>query len=130
MAALDPTKSRVMEFVAAFVIIAFTGIEAFITVAPYVGLSPSGGDVATLAQQQTLIQTIIVAIISYLFGASVGTQKKDDSINTLANTNASAQAALVPTPPPDLTVNVPAGQTAAVHAEPAKPSPETGAPKT
>lgn len=93
MAALDPTKSRVMEFVAAFVIVAFTAMEAFMTIAPYLGYSAAGGDIASLAQQQTLVQTIMVAIISFLFGASVSNQKKDDSINTLATTNAAVSSA-------------------------------------
>jgi hypothetical protein len=121
MAALDPMKSRVMEFVAAFVIVAFTAMEAFMTAAPYFGLSPGSADVATLAQQQTLVQTIMVAIISFLFGASVGTQKKDDALATQASTIATAQAALTPTPAtPD--VVLPAGAEVKVAAaDPPKP---------
>ena len=34
-----------------------------VDLAPYFGLSPAGADVASIAQQQTLIQTIMVAII-------------------------------------------------------------------
>lgn len=96
MAALDPTKSRLMEWVAAFVIIGFTAMEAFITVAPYLGLTPAASDAAVLAQHQTTIQNITLAIIAFLFGASVGTQKKDEAINTLVNTTAAAQAAASP----------------------------------
>jgi hypothetical protein len=99
VAALDPNKSRVMEAVAAFVIISFTVMEGFITAAPYLGLSPQAADVATLAQQQTLVQTIMVAIISFLFGASVGTQKKDEAMAAQANTNAKLTDALTPTTP-------------------------------
>lgn len=114
MAALDPLKSRVMEFVAAFVIVGFTAMMAFITVAPYFHLVVGAGvDTAIISQHQTTIQNISLAIIGYLFGASVGTQKKDASINTLVNTNASAQAALSPVIPE---VTIPAGDTLSVKA--------------
>lgn len=98
MAALDPSKSTTMQTVAAFVIVAFTSVECFITIAPYFGFVANAGD-AVVIQQQTLVQTIIVAIIGFLFGASVGTQKKDDTIQTLSNTAATAQAALTPAAP-------------------------------
>lgn len=90
MAALDPAKSRLMEGVAAFVIVGFTAMNAFITVAPYLGLTTSTADAAILAQHQTTISNITLAIISFLFGASVGTQKKDEAIKTLADTAAQA----------------------------------------
>lgn len=115
MAALDPTKSRVMEFVAAFVIVGFTAMMAFITVAPYFGLAvATGSDAAIIAQHQTTIQNVTLAIVSFLFGASIGTQKKDDALATQATTIATAQAARNPPAVPDIVV--PQGDTVTVKA--------------
>lgn len=125
MAALDPAKSRTMEYVAAMVIIGFTAMMAFITVAPYMGLTPTpNSDAAIIAQHQTTIQNVTLAIISFLFGASVGTQAAQSASATAANTQSKLVDALIPAPPapvdPDVVVPVNPGDTVSVHANEVK----------
>jgi hypothetical protein len=72
------------EGVAIFVAVAITGLEVFITVAPYLGLPARTIDATLTIQQQTIIQNVFMVIVGYLFGSSVGSRFKDNTINTLA----------------------------------------------
>jgi hypothetical protein len=76
-------------------------------------------------QTQNTIQNLALILFGFLFGASVGSRAKDTTINTLATTASSAQAALAPLP--GATVNaditIPPGGSATVSASPEEPSP-------
>ena len=61
----------------------------------------------------TAVATNVGQIISFFFGSSSGAKAKDDAIQTLSNTAAAAQAALVPVSSPDnKNVQIEPGQTA------------------
>lgn len=68
-----------LEWTAVLVILAVTGTELFVTVAPYFGLHATG-EAAAISQQQTIIQNVFISVVSFLIGSSVGTRKKDDMI--------------------------------------------------
>lgn len=120
MAALDPSKSATMERVAAFVIVSFTTMQGFITIAPYMGWVAMGSDAAILAQHQATIQNITISIISFLFGASVGTQKVQDAAKATAEA-ASAVAKNSAPATPDVVIP-PGGQATVAAAD--EPSPK------
>jgi hypothetical protein len=76
-----------MEWCAVYVIGLVTAAEIFITIGPYFGFKPIG-DQSVLSQQGTIIQNVFISIVSFLIGASAGTRKKDDTIQTLSTTAA------------------------------------------
>ena len=113
----SPANQRWMENVAAFLAVSIASTQIFITIAPYVGFVVSqGNDLTLMAQQQTIIQNVFVAIVAFFFGASVGTRKKDEAINTLSSTAAKAQDALAPVPGASQTVPLAAGDAVTVKA--------------
>ena len=81
-----------MDTVGAFVCILIASTEVFITIAPYFGLSPSGVDSAISSQQNTIMQNVFISIVSFLIGASVGTRKKDETIQTAVQAAAKSQS--------------------------------------
>lgn len=87
--------TRWMERCAVGVIASVTAAFIFTVIAPYFGLTPKG-EVSSISQQQTIVQNVFISIVSFLIGASVGTRKKDDTIQTLSTTAATAQNALTP----------------------------------
>lgn len=91
--------TKPMDTVTAFVVIMVTITEVFITVAPYFGMALTIADPTLAAQQQAMMQTVFIAIISFLTGYNVATRKKDDVIGLQAATAAAVQAEkTVPTP--------------------------------
>ncbi len=106
-----------MDPVGAFVCVFITATEIFITIAPYFGLSPQAVDSAISSQQNTIMQNVFISIVSFLIGASVGTRKKDDTIKTVVETAAKAQAALPPVPGSVPVVPVAPGEAVTVKAE-------------
>jgi hypothetical protein len=74
---------------------------SFMTVAPYVfTISPVAQRL--IDQQQTILQSIFMVLVGYLWGNSAGNKTKDDTIGTLATTAKSAQEALAPVKEPDV----------------------------
>lgn len=86
---------------------------SFMTVAPYTFVvAPSAARL--IDQQQTILQSIFMVLVGYLWGNSAGNKTKDSTIETLASTAATAQAALTPLAEPSVTLEP--GQTATVAA--------------
>jgi hypothetical protein len=68
---------------------------SFMTVAPYVFvINPISQRL--IDQQQTILQSIFMVLVGYLWGNSAGNKSKDHAIGTLADTAKAAQAALAP----------------------------------
>lgn len=66
---------------------------AFTTVAPYfIPLPPAS--VRLIDQQQTILQSVFMVLVGYLWGNSAGNRTKDTTIETLAKTAQTAGAAL------------------------------------
>jgi hypothetical protein len=95
---LDPTTSPLIERTGAFVAITVMFLMAWCLALPYMtayfNLQITDTDHAALSQIETTISNVFVAVASFFFGASVGTRKKDDTIQTLAATADKAQNAL------------------------------------
>ena len=99
---LDPTTSPLIEIVGAFVAVMVLVLMGLCLLLPFFaaryGLQISSSDQAALSQIETTISNVFVAVVSFFFGASAGTRKKDEAIGTLAATAAKAQDALAPLP--------------------------------
>lgn len=98
MSILDPNKpSIILERVAAVGIVWVFAMMSFVLVLPYaanyIGLELSDADRATVNTIVTAINNAFVWVLGFLYGQSVGSRAKDQAINTLANTTATAQAA-------------------------------------
>lgn len=98
----DPTTSPLIERTGAFVAITVLFLMGWCLILPYItayfSLQISDSDHAALSQIETTISNVFVAVVSFFFGASAGTRKKDDTLATLANTAAKAQDALPAVP--------------------------------
>lgn len=67
----------------------------FTTVAPYfLPINPT--NVRLIDQQQTILQSVFMVLVGYLWGNSAGNKTKDATIETLAKTAQTAGAALAP----------------------------------
>lgn len=86
---------------------------SFMTCAPYFWAINDNAQ-RLIDQQQTILQSIFMVLVGYLWGNSAGNKSKDTAIETLANTAAVAQAALTPAADPTLTLAP--GETATVAA--------------
>lgn len=64
----NKTVDRFMVFVGAVVCL----LVVFGTVAPYFIHVPTDGNQRLIDQQQTMLQTVFIALASYLWGSSVG----------------------------------------------------------
>lgn len=75
----------------------------FTTVAPYFMPIP-GPSIRLIDQQQTILQSILMVLVGYLWGNSAGNKSKDATIDKQAYTIQQAQSALTdskhPTDPP------------------------------
>lgn len=89
-------SSKWMNFIGGFLAVAVTIIVSAQTIIPYF-FSIAEANASLIGQQQTLFQNVFIMVISFFFGASVGTRLKDSTIDTLTNTNAAAQATVLPT---------------------------------
>jgi hypothetical protein len=95
---LDPTTSPLIERTGAFVAVTVVCLMGWCLVLPYItayfNIQVSDADHAAQNQIQTTISNVFVAVVSFFFGASAGTRKKDETIQTLATTADKAQNAL------------------------------------
>jgi hypothetical protein len=115
-------KDRInINFVGGVVALIVMGVYAFTVIYPY--FLPPGMDddiVEIIRSNKETVNLVTMAVVMFFFGASVGRQLSDDSISTLAKTNAAAQAALAPlasnTPPGALVI--PEGGSATASATP------------
>lgn len=84
----------------------------FTTMAPYfIVINPTS--VRLIDQQQTILQSVFMVLVGYLWGNSAGNKSKDATIEKQAHTISEAQSALVAPAP---TVTLAPGDTATVKA--------------
>jgi hypothetical protein len=99
-AKLDPALSPIIERTGAFVAITVIVLMGMCLLLPFLAahyqLKINDADHAALSQIETTISNVFVAVVSFFFGASAGTRKKDEAVATLAATAAKAQDALPP----------------------------------
>lgn len=85
----------------------------FTTMAPYfIVINPTS--VRLIDQQQTILQSVFMVLVGYLWGNSAGNKSKDATIEKQAHTISEAQSALVAPAAP--TVTLAPGDTATVKA--------------
>lgn len=70
----------------------------FTTVAPYI-LPIPGPSIRLIDQQQTILQSILMVLVGYLWGNSAGNKSKDATIEKQAHTIHQAQTALTDSKP-------------------------------
>lgn len=101
---MEAPSSAFAERLGLIVGIALVANMTFMTVAPYVfTIVPISQRL--IDQQQTILQSIFMVLVGYLWGNSAGNKTKDNAIGALADTAKAAQAALAPIPDkPDLIV--------------------------
>ncbi len=108
-------KPAWLDSVGAFVAVSVTALVAFQTIAPYFLTIPQEAE-AIIGQQQTMLQTVFIAVVSFFFGASLGGRQKDRAIGTLVD-NARA-AAFGPEDDDDgVSIDLAPGQQATVKAD-------------
>jgi hypothetical protein len=83
----------------------------FTTVAPFFVSVPQAS-IRLIDQQQTILQSVFLVLVGYLWRDAEGSRVKNETINTLAKT---AAAVAPPTPSADVTLKP--GDTATVAAE-------------
>ncbi len=93
--------------------IALVAMMAFTTVAPFYVAIPQAS-VRLIDQQQTILQSVFLVLVGYLWGNSAGNKSKDNAIETLARTAQTAGEALAPAAP---VVELAPGERATVKAE-------------
>lgn len=91
----DPHPSAFVERLGMIVACALVAMEVFMTVAPYF-LSAPQSSVRLIDQQQTILQSVFLVLVGYLWGNSAGNKAKDSTIEKQAVTIQAAQAALAP----------------------------------
>lgn len=85
----------------------------FTTVAPYlIQISPTA--VRLIDQQQTILQSIFMVLVGYLWGNSAGNKSKDSAIHAQAD---AAKAIAQATTPPTPSIPVAPGDTVTVRGE-------------
>lgn len=86
-----------LDSMGALVAAVVMSVYAFTVCAPYlihINSNPAMLDV--IKSNKSTVDLITTAVVMFYFGASVGRRKDQDTVATLANTNAAAQAALAP----------------------------------
>ncbi len=91
--------------------VSLVAMMAFTTVAPFYIAIPQAS-VRLIDQQQTILQSVFLVLVGYLWGNSAGNKAKDSAVEKLVATN----AALAPAPAGP-TVELAAGESATVKAE-------------
>jgi hypothetical protein len=99
---------------------ALTALFAFETIAPYF-LSIPQSSLRLIDQQQTILQSVFMVLVGYLWRDAEGSRVKNETIATLAKTAQNAGAALAAPPTPDVTLQP--GDTATVSAAPTGDTP-------
>jgi hypothetical protein len=84
----------------------------FTTAAPYFMTIPPAS-IRLIDQQQTILQSVLMVLVGYLWGNSAGNKSKDATIEKQAHTILEAQSALVPPP----AVTLAPGESATVKAD-------------
>lgn len=75
--------------------IALVACLCFTTAAPYFLIIPQPS-IRLIDQQQTILQSVFMVLVGYLWGNSAGNKSKDATIEKQAHTIAEAQSALAP----------------------------------
>jgi hypothetical protein len=109
---LTPDNSKLLERIGAFVAIMVMLDMTWLVIAPSFGFP------VTEDQIKTTVANVFIAVTSFFFGASVGTRKKDDTIQTLTTTAAKAQDALPAVPGTAPTIPVELGDKVTVEGVP------------
>lgn len=95
--------------------VALVACMVFTTVAPYfIALPPTS--VRLIDQQQTILQSVLMVLVGYLWGNSAGNKLLAETANLQAKTALTAGAALTGEPPGP-TVKLEPGEQATVKAE-------------
>lgn len=92
--------------------VALVGCMCFTTAAPYFMTIPPAS-IRLIDQQQTILQSVLMVLVGYLWGNSAGNKSKDATIEKQAHTIAEAQSALSPAP----SVTLEPGQSTTIKAE-------------
>lgn len=97
MSAVEPS-SVFSERLGMVIGIVLAANMSFMTVAPYlITITPISQRL--IDQQQTILQSIFMVLVGYLWGNSAGNKSKDQAISTLADTNRTVTQAAVPSGP-------------------------------
>lgn len=104
------TNSAFAERLGLIVGVSLVAMMAFTTVAPFYVAIPQAS-VRLIDQQQTILQSVFLVLVGYLWGNSAGNKAKDSAVEKLAATN----AALAP-PPPGPSLEIAPGESATVKA--------------
>lgn len=95
----ESTKQHVawLESMGAFVALMVMAVYGFTVVAPYF-LRPNTAPVVIdlIRANKATVDLITTAVVMFYFGASVGRRKDQDTMHTLAQTNAAQTGALMP----------------------------------
>lgn len=111
---IPPPSTAFVERLGLIVGSALVACMVFTTVAPYfVALPPTS--VRLIDQQQTILQSVLMVLVGYLWGNSAGNKLLADTVNLQAKTALTAGAALSPAPAP--TVELSPGEQATIKAE-------------
>lgn len=93
---IHPPSNQFVERLGTIVGVTLVVCFAFTTAAPYfLPINPTS--VRLIDQQQTILQSVFMVLVGYLWGNSAGNKTKDSTIETLAKTAQTAGAALAPT---------------------------------
>ncbi|QIN95195.1 hypothetical protein DLP3_032 [Stenotrophomonas phage vB_SmaS_DLP_3] len=78
-------ENESLENFGIFVGVALTLLTAFMTIAPFFLTVPEQSQ-RLIDQQQTMLQTVFIALTSFLWGTSVGKRQDSQTISKLADT--------------------------------------------
>lgn len=94
----NPPSSAFVERLGMIVGVALVVLMAFTTIAPFFIAIPQSS-VRLIDQQQTILQSVFMVLVGYLWGNSAGNKTKDATIEKQAGAIQAAQAALAPSDP-------------------------------
>jgi hypothetical protein len=115
---IDPNKSAALERAAVFLVVAVVFLIGWAMTLPYLAvyldISLSEALQAMFGNIVSVLENVLVMIVSFFFGATLNRSRDADTTNKALTL---ATAAINPTPTPDKTVTVAPGETASVIAE-------------
>lgn len=90
-------QASLLDVVGAIIAFLIIGVYGFTVMAPYFLPDNTNPELIQLIDRNKgTVDTVTVAVVMFFFGASVGRSRDANTINTLATTAATAQAALTP----------------------------------
>ena len=117
---IDPNKSAALERAAVFLVIAIVCLIAMAMLLPYLavylGIELPDSIQAMFGNIVSVLENVLVMIVSFFFGATLNRSKDADTTNKALTL---ATAAINPASTPDKTIPLAPGETAAVTAAPA-----------